>query len=268
MTSISFQPFIEEVLNNASKIAMKNFGKTKHIETKPGDNNQVLTETDLEIGKYIISQISQKYPSHSIIDEETGVIDNQSEYIWVIDPIDGTSNFAAGIPTFGIILGLLKNFQPYAGGIALPFFNEIVLAEKGQGATCNNQTLRVTSEKNLLSSLVGYAIDGHQENPALTEKECQILAQIILKVRNLRAFGSAYDGIMVAKGKYGAYLNQTSKIWDNVGQHIIIEEAGGIYTDFFGYKQDYTDAITNSNKNYTWCMATPQLHHQLQTILK
>ena len=258
--------FVKTVLKEASLTAKKNFGKVKGtVKTK--DSNQVLTKTDLEIGKLLIKKISQEYQKHNIIDEEAGIIDKGSEYTWILDPIDGTSNFAEGVPTFGIIIGLLQKNIPIVGGVALPFFNEIIYAEKNKGAYCNKKKLHVTKEKKLLSTLVAYAIDGHQENPKITHKECQLLANIVLGIRNLRAAGSVFDGIMVAKGKYGGYLNRTSKIWDNVGQQVIIEEAGGIHTDFFGKPMDYSNPLSKAKKNFTWCIGAPEIHKQLQKII-
>ncbi len=259
--------FIIEMLQKASSIAKPNFGRVGAITQKEGDNNQVLTETDIAIGKLLIQLAQEKYPEYNIIDEEAGVIDNGSEYTWVFDPIDGTSNFAQGVPLFGIIIGLLHKDQPVAGGFALPFFDEIAVASKGKGAHCNGERLKVTSESRLLSSLAAYAIDGHQENPEVTYEECHTLADIVLGVRNLRAAGSVYDGMLVAKGKYGIYLNRTSKIWDNIGQHIVIEEAGGIYTDFFGNPMDYSNPLSKAKQNFTWCIGAPNLHKQVQEII-
>lgn len=263
----SFTVFIGNTLKEAAEIASRNFGRVSAISTKLGDNNQVLTETDLEIGKLIIRNIQEKYPEHNIIDEEAGVIDRNSRYTWVVDPIDGTSNFAEGTPNYGIIIGLLDGETPVAGGTILPFYNELIVAEKGSGAFCNGEKLQVTTQTKLLSALVAYAIDGHQEDPEITYNECKILADIVLGVRNLRAAGSIFDGVMVAKGKYGGYLNRTSKIWDNVGQQVIIEEAGGIYMDFFGKPMDYSNPLRRAGQNFTWCMGSPELFKQLQEII-
>ena len=259
--------FIKNTLQKVSEIANKNFGKV-FSTIKAGDNNQVLTETDLEIGKSIIIEIEKAYPNYNIIDEEAGVIDKNSEYTWVVDPIDGTSNFANGVPTYGIMIGLLKDNEPIAGGIALPFFNEIYVAEKGSGAFCNNEKIKVSDENNLLKSLVAYQIDGHQENPDLTRSETKLLSEILLNIRNLRTSNSAFDACMAASGKYGAFLNKTSKIWDNVAQQIIIEEAGGIYTDFYGNKIDYSNSITKAKDNFTYCAGSKILHSQLIDIIK
>jgi myo-inositol-1(or 4)-monophosphatase len=102
-----YKDFILEVLNEVSAIALRSFGKVSGT-TKATDNNQVLTETDIEIGNKIVAAIKAKYPDHNIIDEEAGVVDNASTYTWVVDPIDGTSNFANGVSAYGIMIGLLE----------------------------------------------------------------------------------------------------------------------------------------------------------------
>lgn len=265
---MQFKDFIKEVLENASSVARKNFGKTSSVSIKTGDNNQVLTETDLEIGKLIVSKIQDTYPTHSIIDEEAGVIDKNSEYVWVVDPIDGTSNFANGILLYGTMFGLLKNDVPIAGGVSLPTLNEIYVAEKGTGAFCNGEKIEATSEKDLLKTLVAYGIDGHQENPQMTHDEVKTLAEIILNVRNLRSSNSVFDLMQVAKGRYGGVLNRTSKIWDNVAPQIILEEAGCIYTDFFGQPMDYKNSTKRASDNFTFCAAPSLLHGRLQEIIR
>lgn len=261
-----YSDFIKKVLHEASEVARSKFGQVTST-TKTGDNNQVLTEADIEIGNLIVSRIKQAYPKYNIIDEEAGVIDNNSEYTWVVDPIDGTSNFAKGLPHYGIMIGLLHNDTPIAGGIALPFFREICLAEKGEGAYCNGEKLSVSSEANLLDCLVAYGIDGHQEEPKRTEKEAMLLGDIVLSIRNLRTSNSAFDYVQIAKGTYGGLLNQTCKIWDNVAAQIIIEEAGGMYTQFDGTAINYASPLEQMDTNFTFCTASPLLHKQLQEII-
>lgn len=263
---MNYQDFITSVLEEAALIANEKFGKVSGT-IKGGDSNQVLTEADVAIGKFIVERIKKEYPDYNIIDEEAGVIDNSSEFTWVVDPIDGTSNFANGVPTYGIMMGLLKDNMPIAGGICLPYFKEIYTAEKGKGTYCNASKITVSDESNLLNALIAYGIDGHQENPVITGEEVKLLEKIILAIRNLRSSNSAFDAGMVAKGNYGGFLNRTSKIWDNVAQQIVIEEAGGVYTDFFGKPIDYTNPLTKVNNNFTFCAAAPALHKQLQEII-
>lgn len=144
---VEYIKFIEETLKEVSVIAKESFGKVSGI-TKEGDNNQVLTETDLKVGQTIIEKIKKEFPAHNIIDEEAGVIDNGSNLTWVIDPIDGTSNFANGVQTFGIMFGLMENNIPIAGGIALPAFSEIYVAGKNKGAYCNGEKIKVVVKMN------------------------------------------------------------------------------------------------------------------------
>ena len=264
---MEFADFITEVLKNASEIARKNFGKTSSFSTKAGDNNQVLTQTDLEIGKLIVTKIQQAFPAHSIIDEEAGVIDNNSEFVWVVDPIDGTSNFANGIPLYGTMFRLLKHDLPIVGGVSLPYLHEIYVAEKGNGAFCNGEKIAATTETDLLKTLVAYGIDGHQENPQLTYDEVKTLSEIILNVRNLRSSNSVFDLMQVARGRYGAVLNRTSKIWDNVAPQIILEESGCVYTDFFGQPIDYKNSTKRADDNFTFCVAPSFLQKRLQEII-
>lgn len=261
-----YKDFILEILDEASDIARRSFGEVSGT-TKPEDNNQVLTETDIEIGNTIVNAIKAKYPEHNVIDEESGTINNNSKYTWVVDPIDGTSNFANGVPTYGIMVGLLEDVAPIAGGVALPSFSQVYVATKGGGAFCNSSPIHVTAEQSLLKTLVAYGIDGHQENPQITTDETALLSKIILEIRNLRSSNSAYDFMLVADGRYGGYLNRTSKIWDNVAPQIIVEEAGGVFTDFFGKAIDYTNPLSRIAENYTMCAGPPALHERLQQII-
>lgn len=263
--------FIKNALENSSEIAKNYFGNIS-VETKSGDNNQVLTEADISIGKYIVAEIQKEFPTHNVIDEEAGVIDRNSVYTWVVDPIDGTSNFAAGLPTYGIMIGLLKRDEagtelPIAGGIALPAFNEIYLGGHETLATKNNQPITVSSESETKNILLAYGIDGHQEDPERTKKEAQTLGKIVLAIRNLRTTNSAYDMAHTCDGSYGMYLNQTTKIWDNVAMQAVIEAAGGICTDFYGQPLDYSAPLTKMNTNYTICAGAPSLHSQIQAII-
>ncbi|MDO4661294.1 MAG: inositol monophosphatase family protein [Candidatus Saccharibacteria bacterium] len=159
-------------------MARANFGNLSH-SVKAGDRNQVLTVTDLAIGHFLTDAIRSKYPNHNIIDEELGCVDNGSRYTWVVDPIDGTSNFAAGLPQYGIMLGLLDHNTPVAGGIALPAFDELYVAIKGVGAWCNGKKIYVSRETDLANNLVAYGIDGHPEDPARTKHEAELLGAII-----------------------------------------------------------------------------------------
>jgi myo-inositol-1(or 4)-monophosphatase len=264
---MDYRTFLETQLTAAAATAAHYFG-TVSGTVKGDDNNQVLTEADVAIGTQLVAAVQAAYPDHNIIDEEAGGIDKGSRYTWVIDPIEATSNFAAGLPQYGIMIGLLEDGTPIAGGIIAPAYNKLYIAEKGKGATCNGQPIHITEEQSLLNVLVSYGIDGHQEAPERTYAEAAVLADVILGIRNLRNNGcEAVDTMYVAEGRYGGRVNATSKIWDNVAPHIITEEAGAVYTAADGTPIDYSDPLTKMEQNFTACVASPALHRQLQTII-
>jgi myo-inositol-1(or 4)-monophosphatase len=262
-----YTAFIKSILTEAAHVAQSSFGKVQGA-IKDGDQTQVLTETDLAIGKFLVNEIIEAFPTHNVLDEETGAIDNNSRFTWVVDPIDGTSNFAAGIPLYGIMVGLLEHEIPIAGGIALPFFSDICIAEKGFGTTNNHQLLMMKSGKDIKDLLIAYGMDGHPEAPELTIEESRILAEIALHARNIRSSNSVFDVMMLAKGAYGGFLNRTSKVWDNVAPQIILQEAGAIYTDFWGKPMDYSGCLRRINANYTFCAAAPGVYEALQKIIR
>jgi len=264
---VDYREFMKQELAKAAETANSFFGKVSGT-VKTGDNNQVLTEADIAIGKQLVAAVQATYPDHNVIDEEAGGIDKKSRYTWVIDPIEATSNFAAGLPQYGIMIGLLEDATPVAGGIIAPAYGKLYLAEKGKGATCNGNPIHVTDEPDLLNVLVSYGIDGHQEDPERTINETRVMADIILGCRNMRNTGcEALDPMYVAEGRYGGRVNTTSKIWDNVAPQIIAEEAGAVWTSVSGTLPDYSNPLARIEQNFTFCVASPALHQQLQTII-
>jgi myo-inositol-1(or 4)-monophosphatase len=263
--SSGFGDFITRLL--ASVLQATDDLKLGFVRSKTGDPNQVVTKADLAIGSFLVEEILRCFPSHNIVDEEAGCKDHGSDFTWVIDPIDGTSNFAVGVPLYGVMVGVLRDAVPVAGGIALPGFQEICVAEKGGGAWSNGQRLRVSEATHLLDTLIAYGIDSHQEDPSVTRDECALLAELVLSVRNIRSSNSCFDAVMVAKGRYGLFLNRTGKIWDHVAQHVLIEEAGGLYTGFFGAPMDYSDPTERVGRNYTVCAGAAELHKQIQRVI-
>jgi myo-inositol-1(or 4)-monophosphatase len=257
--------FILDLLRRASAVSQGAFGRVTGT-SKPHDRAQVVTQTDVEIAGVVARAIDATYPDHNRIDEELGVMDRGSKYTWVIDPIDGTSNFAVGIPMYGIMIALLHEDRPVAGGIALPAFDAFYWATKGGGAWCGERRLRL-GECILADALVAYGIDGYADDVERTRDECLDLGDIASAVRNVRSSNSVYDAVMLAEGKYMAWMVRTSRIWDNVAPHLLIEEAGGRFTRFDGSPVVYNDAISRFSENFTICAAPPRVHEELQTII-
>lgn len=263
---MSYKDVVLSLLEKSSSIANNYFGNVD-VSIKSGDSNQVLTRADLEIGNYIVTELQKNFPDHNVIDEESGIKDKGSKYTWVIDPIDGTGNFAVGLPLYGIIIGLIENDTPIVGGVAIPYFGQTYFAEKGKGAFRNNQHISVTEKRELLKTLVAYGMDRHQNDPDFTKKEMKILEKIVNNIQNLRASNSVYDAMMVAEGRFGGYVNQSMRIWDIVGPQVIIEEAGGLVTDIEGKPLTYMDPIRKANEHFTFLSSSKSLYPKLLSVI-
>jgi len=258
--------FIEATLRGAGKIVSNSFGRS-HQSSRKGDISNVVTQTDFASEKYIVNQIKSIFPKDTIIAEETGFAAGSTEYCWIIDPIDGTSNFAAAIPWFGIIIARLKNWQPIAAGIYLPIQNEMYTATKGNGAWLNKKQIKASSEKDLKNLLISYGINFSNDESKI-DQELKIIKKIIQNSRNLRSTNSVLDYCYVASGKLGAYINQTSNIWDNAGPYLIVTEAGGQHTDIKGKPLNFKCTKDNYDRNFTYiCSSTEVFSSILKLVI-
>lgn len=260
---MDYRQFLEEHLQAAGDVAMSYFGKVT-ATTKPGDNNQVLTDADVAVGKYLVNAVRTAYPDYNVIDEEAGIIDNRSRYTWVIDPIEATSNFAAGTSDWGIMIGLLDDATPIAGGIIAPMHNELYIGIKGHGSTCNGVQITCSNAAQLSQVSVSFSLGGHQDDRKLTLQECRQLAEVLLVARNMRNSDcEAVDAMYVARGSYGGRVNMTAKIWDNVAPQAICEAAGALWTAPDGSPLDYANPLQRVDSNFAFCTGSPTLHAQL-----
>lgn len=256
---------IRKALQEAGNILMGNFGKITEYSVKESQSS-IVTKADIESEKKIIEIILEKFPNHNTLGEETGFQNRNSEYTWVIDPLDGTSNFAAGIPWFGIIICVLKNSVPVMAGCFLPVQNELYFAEKGKGAIRNGEKIKVSGETELKNILAAYSLD-YSDEPGKTEREAKVIQQVVSKIRNLRSTNSLIDLCYTADGKLGACMNQTTKIWDIAAPGLIIEEAGGKITDMQGNSFDFSLNADNYGRNFTIVGSNAILHSELIIIL-
>ena len=256
---------IQHALKMAGEILMSYFGKISEYTVKESQSS-IVTKADIESEKTIIEIILEKFPDHNTLGEEIGFRNRNSEFTWVIDPLDGTSNFAAGIPWFGVIICVLKNDIPFMAGCFLPVQNEIYFAEKGKGAFRNGEKIKVSSETELKNILAAYSLD-YSDEPGKTEREAKVIQQIVSGIRNLRSTNCIIDFCYTADGKLGACMNQTTKIWDIAAPGLIIEEAGGKVTDIQGNHFDFSLNETNFDRNFTIVGSNKILHSELINIL-
>lgn len=256
---------IRKAFQEAGKILMNNFGIISDYEVKESQSS-IVTKADVESEKRIIEIILENFPGHNTLGEETGFQNRNSDFTWVIDPLDGTSNFAAGLPWFGVIICVLKNSIPVMSGCFMPVQNEIYFAEKGKGATRNGKKIIVSAETNLKNILAAYSLDFSDE-AGKTERETKVIGNLVKNIRNLRGTNCLIDFCYTADGKLGACINQTTKIWDIAGPGLIIEEAGGIVTDISGNQFDFSLNETNYNRNFTIVCSNKMLHNELIKLM-
>ena len=253
-------------LRTAGKLLLDNFGRTPKITVKESDSS-IVTETDIQ-SESIILEILDNHPEHfNIISEECGFIRADSEYTWIVDPIDGTSNFAAGLPWFGIIMALMKDKTPVQAGMYLPLEEELYYAEKGKGAWRNDKPIRVSSARQMKDTLLAYSFD-HSMDPGKTASEMKLIEKIAANVRNIRSTNSLVDFCYVADGRIGAVINQTTKIWDIAGPSLIIQEAGGVACDIQKNKLDFQVLAGSISCNYSIVASGESVHRELLSLIE
>ena len=220
---------MKEILINAlragGKVQLGYFDRQFEITQKESQSS-VVTEADIESERVIIEIIRAGFPGHNIVSEECGLVNNGSEYTWVVDPLDGTSNFAAGIPWFGVLIAVLKGGVPVMGGAFLPAGDVLYIAEKGRGAYRNDVLMPVLDKRVLKDSLVGFGIDFSDDDGYL-DMGVGLYKSVVKGARNIRSTNSLLDFLFVAEGKFGAAINLHTMIWDIAAPHIIISEVGG-----------------------------------------
>jgi myo-inositol-1(or 4)-monophosphatase len=210
------------------------FNREIQISNKEGINNLV-TEADHASEKAIISVIQDEFPDHYIISEEVGEIKMDSSYRWIIDPIDGTVNFANGIPICCVSIAVEHEGEVVMGAVYNPFINEFFFAQKGYGASLNDHRIQVSNKSEVLRSclVTGFPYT-YLDMP---NGPLQIFERFIRKGIPVRRLGSAaIDLCWVAAGRFDGFYEMNLQAWDSAAGFIIVEEAGGKVTDFKGNK--------------------------------
>lgn len=238
---------ILEIAGIAGEIIRDGFGKNFQIEYKTNEKNLV-TEIDKKSEKTIMDFITKKYPAHAILAEESGEHKKDSEYLWVIDPLDGTTNFAHGLPIFSVSIGVMKKNEIIAGAVYDVMQNIFYSAAKGSGAFANDKKINVSSNDVLgLGVLVtGFPYDV-ADNP---DNAFERFASLTKQARAVRRLGSAaIDFCYVARGVFDGFWEVSLHPWDLCAGKLIVEEAGGLVTDFKGNEINiFTKQILASNK--------------------
>jgi myo-inositol-1(or 4)-monophosphatase len=232
--------------NAGAKVLQEFFNGEFEITNKEGVNNLV-TEADHAAEKAIIEAIQEDYPDHYILTEESGELFKDSAFKWIIDPIDGTVNFANGIPICCVSIGVEQDGEMVYGAVYNPLMNEFFFAQKGWGATLNDKKIQVSDQTELLKSCV---VTGFPYTYLDTPNgPLEIFEKFIRKGIPVRRLGSAaIDLCWVAAGRFDGFYEHKLQPWDSAAGFLILEEAGGTVTHFDGERYSpYKPQIVATN---------------------
>ncbi len=227
---------IIEVSKQAGEIIRGGYRKDFGIEFKT-NKSDLVTEIDKRSEKLIMDFIKKEFPTHGILSEESGSFSKDAEYIWVIDPLDGTTNFAHGLPIFSVSIGVVRNGETIAGVVYDVMRDIIYSAEKGSGAFEGENKMHVSSNGDLEQSLLvtGFPYDIKSNPSHVIER----FNAFLFEARAVRRLGSAaLDFCYVASGIFDGFWEVVLNPWDIAAGKLIVEEAGGKVTNFNGKEID------------------------------
>ena len=208
-------------------------------------SKEVTSSNDYEADRIVIDVITERCPDHNLLTEETGLIDRGSPYCWVVDPLDGSSNFLNPNPFFAVSVCLTYENRPITGVVFAPFLEEVAVARRGQGCTVNGRKVSVSATKDLARTYIVGCPGGDPNNQRFAKMEYALHQNI----KDFRKIGSAaIEAYMVAAGRVDAFTTLNISPWDVAAGALCVEEAGGRVTDFHGnpWAMDKTDLLVTN----------------------
>jgi myo-inositol-1(or 4)-monophosphatase len=222
---------LRKALLSSGRILTAKFGKVAWRQKRPAD---LVTDADLASQHAILGLIRRHFPDDDFRAEEDAVRDTGAEMTWVIDPLDGTTNYAHGYPASTVSIGVLRRGEPALGGVYDPSRKELFLAERGRGASLNGRKLRVSASRSVKDSLLitGFPIYGRSES---LDKHLARFKAFLQACHGVRRSGSAaLDMAWVAAGRADGFWESNLSPWDVAAGWLLVTEAGGRLTDFSG----------------------------------
>jgi myo-inositol-1(or 4)-monophosphatase len=229
----TLKKIIHEACEQSGRIIRANINKKKSVKYK--SDIDLLTATDKKVEETIIKLIKKNFPEHDILAEESGTAGQRSAFKWIIDPIDGTTNFYHTFPQVSTSIAVERDGIVIAGAVYDPMRDELFYAEKGKGARMNGKKIRVSETKKLGGSLLvtGFPYDRRKK----ADYYLGFFKAFMMKTHGIRRLGSAaMDYCYVACGRFDGYWEFKLKPWDVAAGSLILKEAGGKLSDFEGNK--------------------------------
>jgi myo-inositol-1(or 4)-monophosphatase len=239
--------FLKKMIAQAGDICLNEQDRLTPGDLEFKNRKDLVTATDRKVEAFIVSQIATRFPDHGVWGEETGRNQTQSEFLWIIDPIDGTTSFFHGQPYYAVSIALEKAGETILGAVLAPALGQLFYAEKDRGAYLNDQPIRVSAAAMLADAVMatGFAClrAGHTKNN-LTH-----FNRIVPQLRDIRRCGSAaLDLCYVACGKLDGFWELNLNRYDVAAGVLLVTEAGGIVSDFAGGSQFPHQGIVAANR--------------------
>lgn len=238
--------FVIDLSKRAGNLLLENFRQDYGLFRLRGTSKEIVTKYDKMSDEMIVQALSKKFPEHNILTEESGLRNKNSEFTWIVDSLDGSSNFASGNPFFSTSIALLHHDKPILGVSYAPFLKELFVAEEGRGSLLNGKVIHVSEIEKLEESYFVWC-EGAGGNLRMS----RINSVIHPIVKDLRKLGSgSLECAWVACGRAEAYLTTQIEPWDVAAGVILVLEAGGKVTNFIGddWKPVRTDFICSNGK--------------------
>ena len=246
-----------EAAFNGAKVTSSLLGRISHINKK--GTIDLLTEADTGSEQAIINTIRERFPDHSILSEETGEINQNPEYEWIIDPLDGTTNFAHGINHYAISIAFTISKKIVVAIVLNPKANELFTAVLGKGAALNGNVIKVSTVDSVSESLL---VTGFPYNfKEIFENVLARFSNCLKAAQGIRRYGSAaLDLCYIACGRFDGFWEQNLKPWDTAAGFLIATEAGAVVTDFSNlpYEMENKEILATNGK----------IHGQMLSLLK
>jgi myo-inositol-1(or 4)-monophosphatase len=215
-------------------VLLRNINKLDALNVVEKDRLDYASEVDADAEKAVIKELKRAYPDYSVLGEESGgQAGKNGRYTWVIDPLDGTSNYLRGFPHYCVSIALVDNGEPTDAVIFDPLRNELFTASRGSGAQLNERRIRVSDRKDLAGTTIGTGFAPRERARAGAQLEC--VRELLVQAEDVRRTGSAaLDLAYVACGRSDAYFEAGLKAWDIAAGVLLVREAGGKVCDYRG----------------------------------
>lgn len=233
MTQEPDSGFLQHLGNVINDVHLKHFGKLRPDQVDLKRRRDLLTAADTETEQAVIEAIHRRWPDHSILAEESGAHLGPGEYCWIIDPVDGTTNFARGLPVFACSVALCRQGEPVLGLVEVPCLRERFTAARGKGAYLNGTRLKVSDVPDVSSALLATGFPYIRNE--VSRNNVDNFSRLVLMCHDMRRWGVAsVDLAYVAAGRFDGYWELYLKPWDVAAGALLVREAGGTITDFSG----------------------------------